>query len=56
MHNHCVDPLYIYYCFRYYSYQPSFHRLLNLLANEIVTKTRDIVGGDLLSDPLKVCM
>ena len=42
-------------CCRYYSQQPAFFRLLNLLANEIVTKTRDIVGSDLLADPLMVC-
>ena len=42
-------------CLRYYSQQFAFHRLLALLANEIVTKTIGIVNGDLLNDPPTVC-
>lgn len=34
--------------------QPAFHRLLSLLANEIVMKAMDIIGSDLLINPIKV--
>lgn len=39
---------------RYYGQLSAFQRLLTLFANEVVAKTRDIVGDDLLDDPLKV--
>lgn len=57
----CVHVYEIYkYCsllhtVRYYGQPSAFQRLLTLLANEVVAKTRDIVGDDLLADPLMVC-
>ena len=59
MHDHTmyeahVIPLLPLYT-RYYAQQSAFYRLLSLLANEIVAKTRDIIGDDLLKDPLEVC-
>ena len=43
-------------CLRYYCQPLAFHRLLNLLANEVVAKAKDIIGDNLLTDPLKVYM
>lgn len=36
---------------RVYSMQRHFHRLLRLVANEVASKARDIVGEDPLEDP-----
>ena len=39
------------YPHRFYSAGTHFHRMLHLLANEVMLKARDIVGEDILDDP-----
>ena len=41
---HCVH-------IRFYSTGTHFHRILHLLANEVMLKARDIVGEDILDNP-----
>ena len=45
---------------RYYNAMSNFNRLLLLLSNEVMIKSRDVVGPKVLSDPelvyVYVCM
>ena len=36
---------------RFYSSGTHFHRMLHLLANEVMLKAKDIVGEDILEEP-----
>ena len=41
---------------RYYNVMNNFNRLLLLLSNEVMIKSRDVVGPKVLSDPEMVCV
>ena len=42
--------------YRYYNVMNNFNRLLLLLSNEVMIKSRDVVGPKVLSDPEMVCI
>jgi len=56
----CIVHVRLYYLIiahcRYYNVMNNFNRLLLLLSNEVMIKSRDVVGPKVLSDPEMVCV